>query len=185
MKENTDGRHQLIAKSNAETVEPSVFVPSTGNVREYRNALGRFGTGVTIVTTSIGDTPLGITVNSFASVSLEPALVLWSPAKRSKHYAEFESAPFYAIHVLNHSQAELASHFARDARSFSHCDWHRGDNGVPLIEHSVARFECQRLHSHDGGDHAIVVGSVVRAANFGGEPLMFVGGEYGRFVGAA
>ncbi len=161
------------------------FVPSAENSREFRNALGRFGTGVTIVTTSDGENPLGITVNSFASVSLDPALVLWSPAKASYRFEKFESASHYAIHVLDHSQADLATQFARDAHSFEHCSWRWSDSGVPLIDNTIARFECERLSSHDGGDHAIVVGRVVRAANFDGEPLMFVGGQYGRFIGAA
>jgi len=161
------------------------FVPTVDNSREFRNALGQFGTGVTIVTTADKDAPFGITVNSFASVSLDPALVLWSPAKSSYRFNLFESAQHYAIHVLDHSQAELASQFARNARSFEHCDWHWSDNGVPLIDNTVARFECQQISSHDGGDHAIVVGKVLRAANFGGNPLMFVGGEFGTFVGAA
>lgn len=167
---------------NDESIE---FVPGADNLRQFRNALGCFGTGVTIVTSADGKSPLGITVNSFASVSLDPALVLWSPARSSSRFAQFESARHYAIHVLDHSQAALAAAFARDAQSFEHCDWRWSDNGVPLIENSVARFECERISSHDGGDHAIVVGKVLRAANFGGEPLMFYGGQYGRFIGVA
>lgn len=167
---------------NDESVE---FVPTAETSRQLRNALGCFGTGVTIVTTSDGDTPVGITVNSFASVSLDPALVLWSPAKASFRFEQFESAQHYAIHVLDQSQATLASEFARDAQSFAQCSWYRSDTGVPLIKNCVARFECERISSHEGGDHAIVVGKVVRAANFGGEPLMFFGGQYGRFVGVA
>lgn len=170
---------------SASQSQPLAFTPCPGNSREYRNALGQFGTGVTIVTTSTYEGPIGITVNSFASVSLDPALVLWSPAKGSRYFTTFESARHYAIHVLDHAQEDLAARFARDAHSFNYCEWHTGDNGNPLIEHTVARFECERLHSHDGGDHAIVVGRVLKAANFGGEPLMFVGGEFGRFTGAA
>jgi len=164
------------------------FVPSAETTRDFRNALGCFGTGVTIVTTSAisdeGPMPLGITVNSFASVSLEPALVLWSPAKASKRFVQFEAAQHYAIHVLDSNQADLASSFAKSAQSFEHCDWRWSDNGVPLISNTVARFECTRVSAHDGGDHAIVVGQVTRAANFGGDPLLFVGGQYGRFVSA-
>lgn len=165
--------------------DSSEFVPNAENSREFRNALGRFGTGVTIVTTSAGDTPLGITVNSFASVSLDPALVLWSPAKASYRFDQFESAKHFAIHVLDHSQAELATQFARNAQSFDHCDWRMSEQGVPIIDNTIACFECQRVSTIDGGDHAIVVGKVVRVVNRGGEPLMFVGGQYGRFVGAA
>jgi len=161
------------------------FVPSSENSREFRNALGCFGTGVTIVTTTVDNTPFGITVNSFASVSLDPALVLWSLAKSSYRFAQFEPATHYAIHVLDQSQADQAARFARNAQSFDHCPWRASENGVPLLEQCVARFECERSSSHDGGDHAIIVGRVLRAANFGGEPLMFVGGQFGRFVGVA
>ena len=163
----------------------SAFEPTPENSRELRNALGRFGTGVTIVTALADGQPIGITVNSFASVSLDPALVLWSVAKASARYPYFESAQHYAIHVLDQNQTSLASLFARDAQCFDQCDWHAGTNGIPLIEGTVARFECEKLSSHDGGDHAIVVGRVVRAAHSNGEPLMFVGGEFGRFVSAA
>ena len=128
---------------------------------------------------------MGITVNSFTSVSLDPALVLWAPAKASLRFSTFEATPHYAIHVLEHSQADLASLFARDAADFSSCNWHWNEYGVPIIDKAVARFECERLSSHDGGDHAIVVGRVLKATNFGGDPLMFVSGEFGRFQGAA
>ena len=165
--------------------EPVEFVPSAENSRLFRNALGSFGTGVTIVTTADGNTPLGITVNSFASVSLDPALVLWSPAKNSSRFTQFESTKHYAIHVLDQSQAALSAEFAREAQSFDHCDWCWSDNSVPLIQNCVARFECERIISHDGGDHAIVVGLVKRAVYSGGEPLLFLGGTYGSFVGAA
>lgn len=161
------------------------FEPTADTKRDLRNALGLFGTGVTIVTTAIEGKPIGITVNSFTSVSLDPALVLWAPAKASLRFATFESASHFAIHVLEHSQTDLASLFARSAEDFSTCDWHWNEHGVPVIEKAVARFECERLSSHDGGDHAIVVGRVLRAINFGGDPLMFVSGEFGRFQGAA
>ncbi|MFT5044278.1 MAG: flavin reductase (DIM6/NTAB) family NADH-FMN oxidoreductase RutF [Porticoccaceae bacterium] len=161
------------------------FEPTAETKRDLRNALGLFGTGVTIVTTAVEGKPVGITVNSFTSVSLDPALVLWAPAKASLRFATFETAPHYAIHVLEHSQTDLASLFARNAEDFSTCDWQMNEHGVPVIGKAVARFECERLSSHDGGDHAIVVGRVLRAINFGGDPLMFVSGEFGRFQGAA
>lgn len=165
---------------------PQEFTPTPETSREFRSALGQFGTGVTIVTAVDAEgTPIGITVNSFASVSLNPALVLWSPAKASKRFHSFESASNYAIHVLDQSQTELASRFARNAYCFDQCTWRWSEDGVPLLEKAAARFECERVSSHDGGDHAIVVGRVIRAANFGGDPLMFVGGEFGRFISAA
>ncbi len=161
------------------------FAPGAENSRQYRNALGNFGTGVTVVTIADEGIPLGITVNSFASVSLDPALVLWSPAKSSSRYTQFESAQHYAIHVLDFSQANLATEFALNAQSFEHCIWQWSDKGVPLIANTVARFECERVTSHDGGDHSIVIGEVKRATDFGGEPLIFVGGKFGRFAGVA
>lgn len=164
--------------------EPRDFKPTAKNSREFRNALGCFATGVTLVTVADEGVPLGITVNSFASVSLDPALVLWSPAKSSARFTRFESAQHYAIHVLSRTQAELATEFAKNAQSFDHCNWHWSEHNVPLIDNCVARFECERVVSHDGGDHAIVVGQVLRAANFGGDPLVFVGGQFGRFVEA-
>ncbi len=161
------------------------FVPSAENAREFRSALGNFGTGVTIVTAVHDGKPIGITANSFASVSLDPAMVLWSPAKSSARFSSFESAEHYAIHVLDHSQADLASRFAQDAYCFDGCDWHWSEHGVPLIEHTVTRFECKKLSSHDGGDHAIVVGQVTKALNTGGDPLIFFAGQFGRFISAA
>jgi flavin reductase (DIM6/NTAB) family NADH-FMN oxidoreductase RutF len=161
------------------------FVPTPETKRDFRKALGQFGTGVTIVTTANAGKPIGITVNSFTSVSLDPALVLWAPAKASLRFPTFEAAPHYAIHVLEQSQTDLAYQFSREADNFSNCDWQWNENGVPVINKAVARFECERLSSHDGGDHAIVLGRVLRAINFGGDPLMFVSGEFGRFQGAA
>jgi len=175
--------HSLMQKmQNDNAVE---FVPSADNSREFRHALGSFGTGVTIVTSTDNGSPYGITVNSFASVSLNPALVLWSPAKASKRFTLFESATHYAIHVLDHSQVALAAAFAQNAQSFDGCDWYWSKYGVPIITSTVSCFECERLSSHDGGDHAIIVGKVVHVTNSGGDPLMFVGGQFGRFVGAA
>lgn len=158
------------------------FEPGPETARAFRQCLGRFATGVTVVTAAAPGGPLGITANSFASVSLDPALVLWSPAKRSARFAPFCAADVYAIHVLAAEQEALARHFARRGDGFGTLDWQAGPEGVPLLEGVLARFVCRRQAVHEGGDHAIIVGRVLEAAQRDGAPLVFLGGQYGGFA---
>lgn len=171
-------------KITAETNEsPISFVPSEETKRAYRNALGRFGTGVTVVTCHSPEFgPLGFTANSFASVSLDPPLVLWSPARASQRFDAFVSADQFAIHVMSAQQTELCNGFARSADGFSGVDWTQSDTGVPLLSQCLSRFECARHAVHDGGDHAIVVGRVTRVTTQAGNPLLFYSGNYGGFT---
>lgn len=154
------------------------FTPTADTARDFRAALGRFATGVTVVT---APGPVGITVNSFASVSLDPPLVLWSPALASRRFKAFEGAERYAIHVLGKHQHAIGHGFVRDGAAFEELDWHLSDHGVPLIDDCLARFECRRHAIHEGGDHAIIVGEVERCTLGAGEPLIFSSGAYGRF----
>jgi len=158
------------------------FTPGPETARAFRDALGQFTTGVTIVTCEGETGPVGITANSFASVSLDPPLVLWSPARASRRFPAFEAANNYAIHVLAACQSHVCGAFARDGAAFDAVDWSRNDRGVPLIDGCLARFECTRQAVHDGGDHLIIVGRVDRAAIGPGEPLLFSKGAYGRFT---
>lgn len=158
------------------------FTPSPDTARDFRDALGRFATGVTVITTQTADGPLGITANSFASVSLDPALVLWSPAKSSRRFPAFEAAERYAIHVLADDQAHVCNGFVKDGSAFDKLDWHAAEDGTPLIDGCLARFECTRHAIHDGGDHAIIVGHVHRASLGDGAPLLFAKGRYGHFA---
>lgn len=162
-------------------LEPG-FAPETDQ-RAFRHALGAFATGVTVVTTGTPDGPLGITVNSFTSVSMEPPLVLWCPAKWSKRYAPFAGARHFAIHVLGADQKAIADGFSRDGGAFAGLDWAADANGVPLIDGVQARFVCETWAVHDAGDHAIVVGRVTEAARASGPGLVFHGGVWGRFGG--
>lgn len=157
------------------------FTPGPDTARAFRASLGRFATGVTVVTTMTDAGPLGMTVNSFASVSLDPPLVLWSPAKASLRTAHFIRAEHYAIHVLSDHQAELCQRFARDGDRFDGLDWTPCDLGRPLIEGCIARFECETTAVHDGGDHHIIIGRVTRATTREGTPLLFSRGKFGRF----
>lgn len=162
----------------------TTFEPSPTTARDFRDALGQFGTGVTVVTTRCPEGPVGMTANSFASVSLDPPLVLWSPALASLRYAHFEAASHYAIHVLRDDQAGLARRFARDAHAFDGLDWRWGPDDLPLIDGCLARFECRQQAAHEGGDHMILVGRVLRATVGTGTPLLFAQGQYGGFAAA-
>ncbi len=167
------------------TAHATSFDPAAGDSRAFRDALGRFGTGVTVVTCATPSGPLGITANSFASVSLEPPLVLWSPAKSSQRYPFFMAAERFAIHVMGADQFDCCHAFARDGAAFDRYDWHTGDGGVPLIDGCLSRFECQTSATHDGGDHSIIVARVTRVTTQDGDPLLFFAGQYGSFEKAS
>ncbi|MDJ0627343.1 MAG: flavin reductase family protein [Rhodobacter sp.] len=159
--------------------------PGPHTTREFRDALGRFATGVCVITTGAAAGPLGITANSFASLSLEPPLVLWAPAKSSSRYKVFAEAVHFAIHVIAEDQEELCRRFALDGTAFEGTDWDLGARQVPLLNHCLARFECTTVATHDGGDHCIVVAEVNRASWRPGAPLVFSQGAYGRFTNPA
>jgi 3-hydroxy-9,10-secoandrosta-1,3,5(10)-triene-9,17-dione monooxygenase reductase component len=147
---------------------------------DYRRALAQFATGVTVVTTRGGDgTPVGLTVNSFNSVSLDPPLVLWSLALRASSVAAFKDCSHYAINVLAGHQLEIAQRFAtRGADRFGPGDWHDGPHGVPVLDGCVATFVARSLSRHLEGDHLILVGKVVQFTAQGGYPLVFHDGRY-------
>ncbi|KFE35204.1 nitrilotriacetate monooxygenase subunit B [Thioclava atlantica] len=161
-------------------------VPDPAEPRLLRDALGRFATGVTVVTACEcgGEgNPIGITVNSFASVSLSPALILWSAARSSMRHAHYTEAPAFAVHVLRHDQSGLARRFTRSGDRFDGLDYTMNEDGVPLLADTLARFECVTEARHDGGDHTIIIGRVTRfTADPDGTPLIFSGGQFGGFV---
>lgn len=159
------------------------FVPGPDTARAYRDALGCFATGVTVVTTATGDGPLAITVNSFASVSLDPALVLWCAAKRSLRHDTFAAAPRYSIHVMGEDQQPLAARFAGSGHDFSGLDWAPDAGGVPILSGCLARFDCAAEACHPGGDHSIIVGRVLQAMHRPGQGLLYKRGQFGGFLG--
>ena len=162
----------------------TTFTPGPDTARAFREALGCFGTGVTVVTAVSDGAPIGMTANSFASLSLDPALVLWAPAKSSRRYAAFIGAEHFTIHIMAEDQHELARHFAQAGNGFDRFDWAPSPDGVPVLAGCLARFDCTRTALHDGGDHTIVVGRVDRAACRPGRGLIFKRGQYGGFTGA-
>ncbi|AZL60849.1 flavin reductase [Tabrizicola piscis] len=151
--------------------------------RGLRDAFGRFATGVCLVTTMGPDGPVGFAANSFSSVSLDPPLVLWSPAKASRRFGVFTAATHYAIHVLGVEQADWIPRFARTGEGFAGLDHVVTDEGLPVLPTALARFDCAAHAAHDGGDHAILVGRVLRVTVRDGEPLIFSQGRYGGFGG--
>lgn len=160
------------------------FTPNAENTRMLRDAFGRFATGVTVITAPSQDGPVGITANSFSSLSLDPALVLWSPAKGSRRFPYFENAPHFAIHILGDDQAHISGGFAKNPNAFEGLDTTTNAQGVPLINNCLARLECRHRATYPGGDHVIVVGEVTRAELREGNALAFFGGKYGRIEAA-
>ena len=161
----------------------TLFVPERSNERAYRDALGSFTTGITVVTAMTDQGPIGMTVNSFTSVSLEPPLVLWSPAKRSSKHGSFQQTVHFSIHVLGVEQDYLCQAFSRGGTGFAGLSWTTSEEGVPTLCDTLARFECRRSATHDAGDHSLIVGRVLRVTLREGEPLCYSRGMLGRFAG--
>src|ERR1700756_1019532 len=151
--------------------------------RDFRNALGTYATGVTIITATGADKkPYGLTCNSFASVSLNPPLVLWSLVLYSSSLNAFQNASHFAVNVLGANQQALANRFAKSSDDkFVGVDWKPGLGGAPLIVDSVANFQCRAANRYYGGDHVIFLGAVEAYSYNRKEPLLFARGGYGRF----
>lgn len=162
--------------------QDQTFPPDAAHARALRDALGRFATGVAVITTMGPDGPMGFTANSFASVSLDPPLVLWSPARASVRYPVFAAAQHFAIHILAADQAVLCQRFIRGGAGFDGLTVVQNAEGVPVISGALARFECHQHATHDGGDHLIIVGRVLRFALTDAAPLVFAKGAYGGFA---
>lgn len=147
---------------------------------EFRKALGSFATGVTIITARAADgAPIGLTANSFNSVSLDPPLVLWSLANNAMSFEAFRAAKHWAVHVLGSDQEDLSGRFARRGEDkFAGLDVEAGEGGVPLLRGCAARFECRTASQYQGGDHLIFIGEVLRFDRGEAAPLVFHGGKY-------
>ncbi|NIF30338.1 flavin oxidoreductase [Pantoea sp. Tr-811] len=150
------------------------------DARAFRRALGNFATGVTVVTARDADgRQVGVTANSFNSVSLDPPLILWSIDKRSTSHEVFEAASHFAVNVLAADQIDVSNNFARprDDR-FAGIAHEAGAGGAPVLEDCAARFHCEKYQQLDGGDHWILVGKVVAFDDLGRAPLLYHQGAY-------
>ena len=146
--------------------------------KEFRSAMGCFLTGVTVVTTIHKDILVGVTANSFSSVSLEPPMVLWSISKNSKKHSIMTSVKNYAINILSKNQMNVALNFSKSIEPFLGVDYNYGKFGVPLISNTVATFECEQHTIYDGGDHSIILGLVTSCNKSNLEPLKFLRGKF-------
>lgn len=148
---------------------------------QFRRALGRFATGVCVITANPpGHRPFGLTVNSFASLSLTPPLVLWSLQKTSDTMDAFTAATQYCVNVLAEDQQALSGRFAKKGEhDLQDGDYLTGETGLPVLKGALVSFECAIDARHDGGDHVILVGEV-RAMTAGepGRPLLYFDGGY-------
>lgn len=148
--------------------------------RAFRRTLGHYGTGVAVITAAGAPHPVGVTVNSFASVSLDPPLVLWSASNGSSSLPAFRSAAGFAVNVLASDQTELSGRFAKSGgNKFEGVAHEPGRHGAPLLLGCVARFQCRRASEFPGGDHVIMIGEVEQFERFTGTPLLFAQGRYG------
>lgn len=148
--------------------------------RQLRNVLGTFTTGVTIVTTrDANGVPHGVTANSFSSVSLEPPLVLWSQALTSRSLPAFRDSDHFAVNILADDQVAMSQHFAKPQEDkFANMDYSDGLGGVPVLQGTVAHFECVKVAAYPAGDHIIYLGRVERVSHSGRRPLAFAHGRY-------
>lgn len=148
--------------------------------KEFRKTLGTFTTGVTIITTRAADgTPIGLTANSFNSVSLDPPMVLWSLAKTSRNLDAFNDAGNWAVHILSVEQQELSDRFAKSSENkFAGVEVQSGIADLPLLSGCSSRLQCKTLFKYEGGDHIIFVGEVLDFDRNDIPPLVFHAGSY-------
>ena len=152
--------------------------------RALRDALGQFPTGVTVVTADPeGYAPFGVTANSFASVSLDPPLVLWSLQKSSDTFDAFAAAKHFAINILSDQQQDISNQYAKKGSHDLDTEHYQlGVSDMPLLNGAIAIFECEVDVCHDGGDHIIMVGKVIAMNSLDSDdapsPLVFHAGQY-------
>jgi len=148
--------------------------------REFRNAMGKFVTGVTVITTKTGDEVHGMTANAFMSVSLNPKLVLISIAEKAKMLPKITESQRFVVNLLSESQKEISMQFAGQLKDSADVDfvW---EDGLPLIKDSIASIICDVYSSQVAGDHTLFIGEVKQLTVKDGEPLTYFQGKYGRF----
>jgi len=154
--------------------------------REFRDALGTFATGVCVISANPeGWEPFGMTVNSFASVSLDPPLVLWSLQNDSDMYEAFEKTERYCVNILRSDQQDMSNQYAKKGDHLLSSDhFEIGDSGAPVMPETLVSMECELEARHPGGDHIILVGRVLELTQRNnGEPLLFCSGAYRELAG--
>ena len=167
-------------EQHSEVVE---FGDPAGDPRAFRRALSQFATGVTIITASLGGRNVGVTANSFSSVSLDPPLVLWSIDRTSTSFDTFFGATHFVINILAEDQLELSNRFSRTSETkFDGVDWTAGPGDAPILAGAAAHLVCKREIEHEGGDHVISIGRVETYRRYDRSPLLFLNGRYAAAV---
>jgi 3-hydroxy-9,10-secoandrosta-1,3,5(10)-triene-9,17-dione monooxygenase reductase component len=150
--------------------------------RAFRQVLGQFCTGITIITTIHGDVPTGFACQSFAALSLEPPLVLFCPTKVSRSWKAIEATGKFCVNVLTESQKDVSARFgSKESDKFAGIDWSASPLGSPVIDGSLAYIDCTVASVHDGGDHLVVFGAVQSLSEvpkIKPRPLLFYRGDY-------
>ena len=168
--------------SGAQVQLPSIVFPQVvGDVKVFRKTLGQFATGVTVVTTrTTQDVCLGLTVNSFSTLSLEPGLVLWSLRLSSTLLPHFEANGRFAVNVLAEGQASVSQRFASSSAvdKFEHTPHVLSETGFVLLKGASAWFECQTVSAQEIGDHRLLIAKVLRFSQSSRSPLVFHDGKY-------
>lgn len=149
-----------------------------GPHRALRSALARFATGVTVITTRHGGQRIGLTVNSFTSLSLEPPLVLWCLRRKSMTHAAFVTAEHFAVNVLAAGQQHLAERFAARSERFAGVAVRAGPYGLALLDGTVGTLICRRHRTFPAGDHVVLIGSVLDYDARPGPSLLFLDSTY-------
>lgn len=150
------------------------------DLKQLRNALGNFATGVTVMTAqSASGDKVGVTANSFNSLSMEPPLILWSLDKRSASYKVFSESDYFAVNILSSDQVELSNHFAtKQMDKFASVNFDEGLGKSPLLIGCAASFECKVHKMIEAGDHWLIIGEVQQFNDVGNAPLCFHKGKY-------
>lgn len=155
------------------------------NPRALRDAFGCFPSGITVVTTrDHNGLPTGVTVSSFSSLSLEPPLCVFSLIRTQVSCRWIEARGAFTVNILGAEQTETATQFATPSEDkFADIGWTEGRNGMPVIEGSLAHFECSKWATYDGGDHLLIVGEITHFAHTQGTPLIYCGGQIAPVTG--
>ncbi|MDP4156634.1 MAG: flavin reductase family protein [Bacillota bacterium] len=156
------------------------------DIREFRNTLGHFATGVTVITSRLGEELIGLTANSFSSLSLEPPLILVCIDKKSSSLHAFTKDQPFVVNILQHAQEKVCWDFAKKADKFTNAEYSLSKDNVPVLEGNLATIECTVAELFEGGDHYIVTGLVSRFEyDLQKAPLLFFRGKTAGLAGAA
>lgn len=155
-------------------------------ITRYRETMGNYPTGVTVVTAFDEDKkPMGLTVNSFASVSLDPLLILWSIDKRVGSYEQFLKTDKFAVNILAEDQSDLCILFSSKVEDrFSQCDWKESELNLPVLADTLATLQCKTYRQVEAGDHTILIGEVIDITNVDKGPLMYHRRKMGAIPGS-